>query len=124
MIDITNDVIEAIGSIEGLEGKVYRRWPKKKVSTPAVLVSRVGGSTKLSDADGTEIMATLTYSIDINTDKLEDADRFASETADALSRYNLHRTGLTDFYDDVLRVYRVILTVSGTVDKRGNTFTH
>ena len=124
MIDITNDVIRILGEIDGLNGRVYRRWPKKDAKMPAVLVSRVGGYAKFTDTDGSEVIADLTYSIDINAKNQEDADRLVSEVLDVLGGYNLHRTGLTDFYDDILRVYRVILTVSGTVDKRGNTFTY
>ena len=124
MIDITDQVVGIIEGIEGLDGRVFRRYPKKKVALPAVLVSRVGGNPTFSDADGSEVIASLTYSIDINAEDIRTADRLTAEVVDALARYNLHRTGLTDFYDDVLKVYRVILTFTGTVDKRGNTFTY
>jgi len=124
MIDVTDQIIEILEGIEELEGKVYRRYPKHSaIPMPAVLVSRISGSTRLADADGSEIIASLTYSIDVNAVGIKDADRIASEVADAMSRYNFHRTGMTDFYDDVLRVYRVILTFTGQVDRRGNTFT-
>lgn len=124
MIDPTDYIIRILEDIEELDGRVYRRWPKHSATTmPAVLVSRIGGSARLTDADGTEIIASLVYSVDINASGLKDADRIASEVADAMARHNFHRTGINDFYDDVLRVYRVILTFSGQVDKRGNTFT-
>ena len=124
MIDITDDVIGILSEIDGIEGRVYRRWPKTKVRMPAILVSRISGVATLTDADGSEIIANLTYSIDINAEDLKAVDRIASETVDALSMYNMHRTGMTDFYDDFRRVYRVILTFNGTIDKRGNTFTN
>jgi len=124
MIEIINDVIESLGSIEALNGRVYRHWPKKGLSFPSILVSRISGTTKLSDADGSEIQATLTYSLDIVCESQADLDAIASEAADIMAGYNLHRTGLVDLYDDQHRIYRTVLTVSGTVDKRGNTFTN
>ena len=124
MIDITDDIVRILEGIDELDGRVYRKWPKTTATTmPAVLVSRTGGSPRLTDADGSEVIASLVYSIDINASSLKDADRLASEVADRMARHNLHRTGISDFYDDVLRVYRVILTFSGQVDRRGNTFT-
>lgn len=124
MIDIIDDIIAILNEIEDLDGRVYRRWPKKKVKMPAVLVSRISGNVQMSDADGSEVIANLTYSIDVNADSQDVADVLVSKAVNALSRYNLHRTGLTDFYDDELRVYRAIITLSVTVDRRGNTFTY
>jgi len=122
MIDIIDDVIQALGSIEAVGGRVYRHWPKKGLSFPAILVSRVSGSTKLSDADGSEILAQVAYSLDIVCTSQRDLDDIAEEAADIVAGYNLHRTGMMDMYDDQYRTYRTVLTVSGTVDKRGNTF--
>jgi len=124
LIDIIDDIIAILNEIEDLDGRVYRRWPKKKVKMPAVLVSRISGNVQMSDADGSEVIANLTYSIDVNADSQDVADVLVSKAVNALSRYNLHRTGLTDFYDDELRVYRAIITLSVTVDRRGNTFTY
>lgn len=123
MIDITDDVVKILNAEPELKGKVYRRWPKKSLKMPAVLVSRIGGNPIQTDADGSEVIATLTYSVDINANTQEKADSLTAIASDALSRYNLHRAGMTDFYDEVLQVYRVILTLTVTVDKRGNTFT-
>jgi len=124
MIDIVDDVVAVCKAVEALDGHVYRRWPKvaKKTPMPACLISRMGASPVFTDADGSEVVVRLTYSIDINAESQEQADGIAEQVADGLARYNLHRTGFTDFYDDALRVYRVILTVTGTVDRRGNTF--
>ena len=122
MIDIIDDVIREIRSIESVGDNVYRRWPKKKVAMPAVLVSRMGATPVFTDADGQEVIMTLYYSIDINANVQEDVESITAQVVDKLARYNLHRTGIQDFYDDALKVYRVILTVSGTVDRRGNTF--
>lgn len=123
MIDIINQVVEIISNIDGLNGKVYRRWPKKKTGCPAVLVSHSGHYPALTDADGQSIMSNLIYSIDINADNPKQCDELTAKIVDALECYNFHANGMTDFYDDVLQVYRSIITVNGVVDVRGNTFT-
>ena len=123
MIEIINDIISRLTSIQGFSGRVYRIWPQSKVNYPAAIVSRVSGATRLSDADGTEIQAQLTYSIDIVCASQKDADSLAEEVSDMLAGLNLHRTGTMDMYDDQLRMFRTIVTVSGIIDIRGNTFT-
>lgn len=125
MIDIVDDVVAVCKSVEALNGHVYRRWPKvsRKTPMPACIVSRVGSAPVFTDADGSEVVVRLTYSVDVNAESQEEADGIAEQVVDGLARYNLHRTGFTDFFDDALKVYRVIITVSGTIDKRGNTFT-
>ncbi len=123
MIEIIDDVIGLVRTVPELGGRVYRVWPKKKLKMPAALVSRIGGNPTFTDADGSEVIANVAYSVDINAEDLATLDSIVEQVADLLSTYNLHRTGLTEFYDDQLQVHRVILTVSGTVDIRGNTFT-
>lgn len=122
MIDAIADIVAIAKTIEPLQGRVYRRWPKKTLGMPCALVSRISRTVIQSDRDGREVIAALTYSIDINAKTQDEADTATALLVDALARYNFHST-LTDFYDDVLQVYRVIITASGTVDKRGNTFT-
>ena len=123
MIDIMDSIIATLGSIEELDGRVYRRWPRKDVRMPAALVSHMGRMPMLTDEEGMELLTSLTYSIDINAKDLETADRVTEKVINALARYNMHTSGQVDFYDDQLRVYRSILTVGGVVDIRGNTFT-
>jgi len=123
MIDALEDLVTVLGRLEGLQGRVYRRWPKKKAVMPCCLISRISATPTFTDADGGEVIATLTYSIDINAVTPDEADAIASRVIDALAQYNFHRTGDMDFYDDQLRASRRILTFMGTVDKRGNTFT-
>lgn len=122
MIDVLPSIIGAISPIEALGGRVYRRWPKTKAKTPACIVSRISGNPTLTDADGSEVIAQMVYSIDINADDADQADAIGEQVVDRLAGYNFHRTGDMDFYDDQLRVYRRILTFMGTVDRRGNTF--
>ena len=122
MIDVLPSIIDAISPIEALGGRVYRRWPKTKAKTPACIVSRISATPTLTDADGSEIIAQMVYSIDINASDADQADAIAEQVIDRLAGYNFHRTGDMDFYDDALRVYRRILTFMGSVDRRGNTF--
>ncbi len=122
MIEIIDDVIRALSELDSFQGRVYRHWPRKNVATPAALVSRISGTVLLTEADGTEISARVTYSVDIISASQSDLDALAEEAADILARYNLHRTGTADYFDDSHKIYRTVLTVSGIVDKRGNTF--
>lgn len=123
MIDVIDDIVKILNSTPELKGKVYRRWSKKAVKLPAVVVSRIAGSPTFTDKDGSEVIASLTYSVDINASSQERVDALTEVVTDALAEYNMHRTGTMDFYDDQLQAYRVILTFMVSVDKRGNTFT-
>lgn len=123
MIDIIDTIVSEIADIEEVQGRAYRRWPKKNLAMPAVLISHMGRNPIYTDADGSEVVVDLSYSIDINAKDQESADIITEKVSDALARYNMHTVGHTDFYDDMLKVYRSIITVNGTVDIRGNTFT-
>jgi len=123
MIDVLPSIVERINAIQGFNGRVYRRWPKKKVAMPSCIISRISGHPKLTDADGSEIIATLTYSVDINAADADKADELAEQVIDTLAGINFHRTGDTDFYDETTKASRRILTFMGDVDMRGNTFT-
>lgn len=123
MIDVIDSVVKAVAGIDEVQGRAYRRWPKKNLAMPAVLISHMGRNPIFTDADGSEVVVDLTYSIDINAKDQETADLITEKVSDVLARYNLHTVGHTDFYDDMLKVYRSIITVNGTVDIRGNTFT-
>lgn len=122
MIDITSSVISILSRIEETGGRVYRRWPQANITMPSVLVSRISNTPILTDDTGADVIANVVYSIDINASDQRTADQIASKAVDALAGYNLQRTGFNDFYDDTYRTYRIILTVSGIVDTRGNTF--
>ena len=124
MIDIIQDIFEQINGIEAVQGRVYRKWPKTKAKLPSVLISRISAIPTQTDADGSEVAAQLTYSIDINATDADAADAIAEAIGDRLARYNLHRSGDTEFYDDTFRAHRRILTFYAVVDARGNTFTN
>lgn len=124
MIDVIDDVVGIVKGVPELGDRVYRRWPKKKVAMPAAFVSRAGLAPSLTDYDGSEVIASVAYTVDINATDMSTADAIASKVSDELAKYNLHRSGMTDYYDDQLQVYRIITTFTATVDKRGNTFTN
>ena len=124
MIDALADIVEIITAIQGFNGHVYRRWPKTKPKMPACIISRISATPTFTDSDGSEVITSMTFSVDINATDADQADTLASQVIDALGGYNFHRTGDMDFYDDALRVSRRILTFMGSMDRRGNTFTN
>lgn len=124
MIDVLESLVEQLRTINEFDGRIYRRWPKKNVTLPSCIISRISGYTKLSDDQGEEIVAELVYSVDINAKTADEVDMLADSVANVLARYNFHRTGDTDLYDDNAKASRRVLTFMGTVDKRGNTFTN
>lgn len=124
MIDVIQDIFEQVNAIEAVHGHVYRKWPKTKAKLPSVLISRISAVPVRTDADGSELAAQLTYSIDVNAADADAADAIAEVIGDRLARYNFHRSGDTEFYDDTFKAHRRILTFYAIVDIRGNTFTN
>jgi len=123
MIDIIETVIAEINEVDGLKKKVYRKWPARPAKGPSCLVQRISATPVFTDASGAEIRTQLVYSIEVNAKDADEADRLASDIIDRLARFNLHRSGDMELYDDISRNWRRIITVMGTVDVRGNTFT-
>lgn len=123
MIDVLPSIVQELSGIEAFHGRVYRRWPKAKAAVPSCLVSRISATPAFTDADGSEVIMRLVYAIDVNAKSAEEADALAEEVVDRLARYNFHRTGDTDLYDPAMGAYRRVLSMMGTVDKRGQTFT-
>jgi len=123
MIDIIEDIVTELNQVDGLNKKVYRKWPSKAAKGPSCLVQRISAVPTFTDADGSEVTVQLTYSIEVNAKDADEADRLASDIIDRMAGYNLHRSGDVELYDDISRNWRRIITVHGTVDRRGNTFT-
>lgn len=122
MIDITSQVIEVAKRIPGIDGRAYRTYPQAKVKPPYIVVAPMGHMAELTDGDGSEIHARLTYSIDILATSPSEVDRYLSGLADRLARYNLHLTGQSPMFESSNSTYRVSTTFDGLVDRRGHTF--
>ena len=123
MIDVIQSIIQELDGIDALHGHIYRRWPRTKVIVPSCIVSRISATPILTDADGTEIITRLVYAVDVNASSADEADALAEKVTDRLSRYNFHRTGDADLYDDITKTSRRAMSFMGTVDIRGKTFT-
>ena len=122
MIDVLPSIVSILRNVPGFHSRVYRKWPAKDTKLPYCVVGRVSTTVPVSDHDGSEVIAYLTYSVDINADSFTNTDKLAEDAVNALAGFNIHRTGDTELYDDSARIYRRILTVSVAVDRRGNTF--
>ena len=124
MIDVLESLVEQIRTIEGFEDRVYRKWPKTKPRFPCCLIYRISAVPTLTDGDGREIRTQLVYSADISGHDPDEADTLAEQVIDILAAFNFHRTGDMEFYDDLTRASRRVLTFMGEVDIRGNTYTN
>lgn len=123
MIDIIGDVVSMIGDIPEIDGRVYRKWPQTKAKAPYAVVDRVGRSVILTDADGSEIMVSLTYAVDIMASSPSELDTLQGAVTDALASINLHTTGDSPMWESSTKLYRRSLSFTGTVDRRGGVFT-
>ena len=123
MIDVIQDVIARVGSVGALAGKVYRKWPQTRAQAPYAVVDRVGRSMVLTDTDGSEVIASLSYAVDIMASSPSELDDLESAVSDALAGINFHSTGSSPMWESSTKLYRRSLTFEGVVDRRGSTFT-
>ena len=119
MIDITEQVIDICRETVG---RAYRTWPQTAPPLPYAIVDKVGHSVEQVDADGSEVRVRLTYTIGIMASKPSEAQSISERVGDALALYNFHTTGFTGTYEEPNHFYRTNITVSGAVDRRGNSF--
>ena len=119
MIDITDQVVAVCRETVG---RAFRTWPQTAPPIPYAIVDKVGHSVELTDRDGTEIRVRLTYTIGIMASKPSEAQSISERVGDALALYNFHTTGFTGTYEEPNHFYRTNITVSGAVDRRGNSF--
>lgn len=120
MIDDIATVIEAISPT--VDGRVYRKWPQTRTQTPYAIVDRVGRSVTQADADGSEVVVSIAYSVDILGDSPSQLDTIQSDITDALASYSIHATGESPLWESTNQTYRRSLTFQGSMDRRGNTF--
>lgn len=118
-INITDQIISIC---KETVGRAYRAWPQTAPATPYAVVSLIGRNVEQADADGSEIIVRMTFSIGIMADRPSEAEDTAMRVADALATYNFHSTGFSGTYEEPNHFYRTNLTVDGAVDRRGNTF--
>lgn len=123
MIDIIADVVSLVSGIEALGGRVYRQWPQVRAKAPYAVVERIGRSVIQTEADGSEVLASLTYSVDILATSPSELDALEEAVTDTLASYNLHTTGTSPTWESSTKLYRRSITFDGVVDRRGQTFT-
>ncbi len=118
-IDVTEQVV---GIIRDAVGNAYMAWPQKVPKAPYAVVDLVSRVSELIDDEGSEVRVRLIYSVGILADKPSSARELSLKVIDAMACYNFHATGFTGTYEAPNHLYRTNLTLSGAVDKRGNTF--
>lgn len=119
MIDITDQII---GIAREIVGNAYRAWPQKAPKGPYAIIDWAGRSVEQVDADGSEVIVRLTYTIGVLAPKPSQASDLLAEVVDRMALYNFHTVGMTSVYEDPSKLYRANATIDGAVDRRGATF--
>lgn len=118
-IDITEQVVGIIGDAVG---KAYMAWPQKAPKAPFAIVDVISRTAELVDNEGQEVRVRLVYSVAVFADKPSAVRELSMKAIDAMARYNFHSTGFTGTWEASNHLYRTNITLSGAVDKRGDTF--
>lgn len=119
MIDPSEQFMEIV---RGIVGKCFRAWPRKSPTAPYAIFDTVSRQPESTDGDGSEIAVRYTYSISVFGDTSSQVSDFVSDIIDALAEYNFHTSGYGTTYEDPNHLYRVNVTVSGLIDRRGGTY--
>lgn len=120
MIDITKQICDLADSVPSLNGKVYRTWPQKRVKSLFAVVNPLSHSAELTAADGSEIIARLTYAITLATPTQSDLDSVSATLIDLYQSYNLRALTAGPYWSAEQSAYMQVITISASVDKRGN----
>ena len=122
MIDLYSHVVDIIGAVDGLGGRVYSDYPSRvPTKAPYAIVGEIGNAVDLL-SDGEEIIATMTYSVDVFAPARADCRAIVSDICQVAARYGGIRLGLFDGFSES-NLARINITLRFRADKRGATFT-
>jgi hypothetical protein len=123
LIDLFGHVVEMVGAVDDLEGRVYSDYPARVPSRePYAVVSEIGNTSEFI-SDGVEVIASMTYSVDIFAPARADCRRIASDICTIAARHNGHRVGLFDGFSEAgTKLSRINLTLRFRADRRGATY--
>lgn len=122
MIDITDSICKLLETIPELKGHVYRTWPQTKLRGTFATVFRISRQVESSAWDGSELVVRVSFSINLVTDTQERISALEESVTDLMASYNLHSTAAGPTLVDASNLYRQSIVVTGSVDRRGNTF--
>lgn len=123
MIDITAQICDLLDTIPDLKGSVFRAWPQAKLRGTYAVVIRQSRNVDLVDHDGSEVVVRMTFVIYLVSDTVANVDHLEQEATDLLAGFNFHGTASGPILMQASNLYRTAITLSGAVDRRGNTFT-
>lgn len=122
MIDITKQICDLVDGIPGLSGHVFRAWPQKRLRETFAIVTRLTRQVETVDYDGSEVIVRVGYLIIICAPSVAEVDALEEKVADIMSTYNLHSSSAGPVLVDASNLYQTNITITGAVDRRGNTF--
>lgn len=118
-IDITEQVVDLISDAVG---KAYMAWPQKVPKAPYAIVDLISRAPELIDNEGAEVRVRFVYSVGVFADRPSAVRELSMRVIDAMALYNFHTTGFTGTFEAPNHLYRTDITLSGAVDRRGDTF--
>ncbi|MGI6239175.1 MAG: tail completion protein gp17 [Christensenellales bacterium] len=107
--------------LAGVAGAVWYHYPASWAQLPCVSW-RESGNRALSQADGREHLAELTYTIDIWAKSPEENAAIASEIDRRMAAARLRRTYCADIYETGARLHHRALRYRAVADAAGNIY--
>ncbi|MBQ7701532.1 MAG: hypothetical protein IJT54_03925 [Candidatus Methanomethylophilaceae archaeon] len=121
MITNLDQLIGLTKTVSNFDERVYRGWPEAKPESPFAIVTTVANVTNYQ-YDQEEIIADLTYQVDIFADDPAEAEDLASDVSNLFNRYGIIRSGYFDGFEPSEGLRRVTINFRVSLDKRGNTY--
>lgn len=121
MIENTDQMITIAKQIEEFDDRVYREFPQTMPKAPFAVLSVISMTADFV-SEGREVIASITYSVDVYADAPDDCADIASELNDLYSQYNIIRVGGSTGFDSDCSLYRVNTSLRATLDSRGGSY--
>ena len=124
MIKITDQVLNMVKRVEAFDGRVYRSYPQQvQVTTPFCVISEIGHNTELTNGEGEELIAGITFSIDIYSRVSSANEDLHEQISNTLLAYNILPSSYYPDFQPLNGLYRVNATYRARIDVRGQTYT-
>lgn len=122
MIDITDWMIQTAKLCEAFSERVYRIYPQKNLADKTYCVITPTAHAPRLMEDGQEVIADLSWTVQIFAKSPTAVDDALSELTDLYGGRNITLNGISNGYNPDYRQYTAIVSYSATVDRRGCVF--
>jgi hypothetical protein len=119
MIEIIDDMIRTAKKVTHT---VYRSYPAKNITAPAIVINPSGRNVLMTDEEGNEVVTQLSYTVDFLSKTQRGIDEMFRKLTKLYNRKNIHSTSYSPMYILTADVYGAVATYTVTVDRRGMTY--